>query len=402
MATISRTGTLNCHTIRNLLNENGGSVVDSDVASAFDSRAKINPFARWKPVRYREMFRQDVSSSLPNYVPMWWVANNNRCGIEVPVYSSTSSLSGVTNPKSLWGHQYPRGGETEVYNPQDFRGYDTNANIMDSVNRYPGNDDLVMGVTVSMNLVGVRFGKHSATSSSLDYSDIWYITATSLNTMYLGLIAISTDGKYHGLTALPYTMIGLNNVYEDVYYSYDDHYACVPIDGAMFMMAREYRLYPVLFYNEQPKTKSSEGAISCGDYIPLPVAPITVNVVTASTIFTLSNLSASAGSNGTTVSFTVNNSGSSLLTGGSGTNASTSYFEIVYFKYSGYPSDYPDKTYTTYKVPDSITLNNGTNNLNILISELSPSSGQLIDLQVRFYYRGVLGNTIGNSFTDPF
>ncbi|MBR3792335.1 MAG: hypothetical protein IKK27_00115, partial [Alistipes sp.] len=83
MATISRTGTLYWHTIRNLLNENGGSVVDSDVASAFDSRAKINPFARWKPVRYREMFRQDVSSSLPNYVPKWWVANNNRCGIEV-------------------------------------------------------------------------------------------------------------------------------------------------------------------------------------------------------------------------------------------------------------------------------------------------------------------------------
>ena len=197
-------------------------------------------------------------------------------------------------------------------------------------------------------------------------------------------------------------MIGLNNVYEDVYYSYDDHYACVPIDGAMFKAAKEYRLYPVLFYNKQSETKSSEGAISCGDYIPLPVAPITVNVVTASTIFTLSNLSASAGSNGTTVSFTVENTGSSLLTGGSETNASTSYFEIVYFKYTGYPSDYPDKTYTTYKVPDSITLNNGTNNLNILVSNLNPSSGQLIDLQVRFYYRGVLGNTIGNSFTDPF
>lgn len=398
MAGISHTtGTLYWHTIRDLLNDYGGSVVNSDAASAFDSRAKINPFARWKPVKYSQMFRQDISSSLANYVKSWWKANDGKCGIKLAniIYTSTSSLKGMTNPTALWIHDYPSGGTSEVFNPQDFRGYDPEASIMSSVDRFPaGDDDIIAGVENYLGNITVVFGDNEGTSS-LDYTDIWRITATSLSSMYLGLVAISDNGYYHGVISLPYTMAGLNSATNDEYYAQDDHYGIIPLDGRLFNSAGTYKLYPVLFVNKQT-VQNSYGAISCGEYIPLPTDPISVNVVNPNSVFSMSNLTAYINSNGNvTVSFKISNSGNAVATGGTGSTASTSYFEILYYVHNG--NDYHDKTPETKTVTDNITITNGDNTVTQTVN-VYPSAGQQIAVQVIFYYQGATADSIGNTF----
>ena len=408
MAGIAHTsGTLYWHTIRDLLNQYGAKVVDSDAASAYDSRGNINCQARWKPVKYREMFRQDIDSSLPHYIPRWWGANDGRCGIKLDdiIYTSTASLSGVSDAATLWKHDYPTGGSTDRFNPQDFRGYDPEAKIIDSFYN-PIGEDIIIGVESGGNMVSVKFGQHGVDSPSLDYMDILYklggaVAESNLSILYLGLIAIRSDGKYHGVVSLPYTMKqlnSLNDLDDGVYYAMDDHYAGISVSGNLFKMTGEYRVYPVLFALSQD-ARSAEGAISCGEYVPLPVKPITVNAVTLSSYFYISDLAAkrNTSTTNTTVSFEIQNDGASIVTGGSNPYR----FVVRWFAYTGYPSDYPDKQYSEYTVTQQITIAGGANTVSFNIPAY-PSSGQLLDLQVVLYRDSTIAAQISNSFINPF
>ncbi len=409
MAGISHTsGTLYWHTIRDLLNQYGAKVVDSDAASAYDSRGAINCQARWKPVKYREMFRQDISSSLPHYVTRWWGANDGRCGIKLDdiIFTSTSSLSGVADASKLWKHDYPTGGSTDRFNPQDFRGYDPEAKIIDSFYNPIGDDDIILGVETGGNMVSVKFGENGATSPSLDYMDILYevggaLSDSNMSILYLGLIAIRSDGRYHGVVSLPYTMKQLNNLNDlddGVYYAMDDHYAGISVSGNLFKMAGEYRVYPVLFALQQT-AKSAEGAISCGEYVPLPVKPITVNAVTLSSYFYMSDLAAKRNTSTTniTVTFKLQNSGAAITTGG----ASPYFFKVRWFAYTGNPSDYPNPTYSETQITQQIAIANGANTVSFNIPAY-PSSGQQLDLQVVLYNNSTIAAQISNAFINPF
>lgn len=330
MAGIAHTsGTLYWATIRNLLNQYGGAVVDSDAASAYDSRAKINPFARWKPVKYSLMFRQDIDSSLSHYVARWWGANDGRCGVKLDdiIFTSTSSLSGVADATTLWMHDYPTGGSADRFNPQDFRGYDPEASIIEAFNNPIGDDDILINIDTGGNMVYVTFGENDATSPSLDYMDILYqvggaLAESNLSILYLGLVAISSDGKYHGVVSLPYTMMELNDrndLDDGVYYAMDDHYAGIGVSGYLFKYLGEYKVYPVLFANKQT-VQNAEGAISCGEYIPLPIAPITVNVINPNSLYDVTINSVSLSGNTLSINYTFANKSSSAFAWGASSN----------------------------------------------------------------------------------
>lgn len=408
MAGIAHTsGTLYWHTIRDLLNQYGAKVVDSDAASAYDARGNINCQARWKPVMYREMFRQDIDSSLAHYVPRWWGANDGRCGIKLGdiIFTSTASLSGVADAATLWKHDYPTGGSADRFNPQDFRGYDPEAKIIDSFYN-PIGDDITIGIETGGNMVSVKFGENDVDSPSLDYMDILYelggaLAESNLSILYLGLIAIRSDGKYHGVVSLPYTMKqlnSLNDLDDGVYYAMDDHYAGISVSGNLFKMPGEYKVYPVLLANKKD-AQNAEGAIACGGYIPLPVVPITLNAVTLSSYFYMSDLAAkrNTSTTNTTVSFKIQNDDASIVTGGSNPYR----FVVRWFAYTGYPSDYPDKQYSEYTVTQQITIAGGANTVSFNIPAY-PSSGQLLDLQVALYRDSTIAAQISNSFINPF
>ena len=145
--------------------------------------------------------------------------------------------------------------------------------------------------------------------------------------------------------------------------------------------------------------RSAEGAISCGEYVPLPVKPITVNAVTLSSYFYISDLAAkrNTSTTNTTVSFEIQNDGASIVTGGSNPYR----FVVRWFAYTGYPSDYPDKQYSEYTVTQQITIAGGANTVSFNIPAY-PSSGQLLDLQVVLYRDSTIAAQISNSFINPF
>lgn len=367
MAGIAHTsGTLYWATIRNLLNQYGGAVVDSDAASAYDSRAKINPFARWKPVKYPDMFRQDIDSSLSHYVDGWWRAKidgdtykSGRCGVNFPIYSATSFLLDVTDATSLWTHDYPTGGESEAFNPQDFRGYNPEArNIVASVSVNPAGD-------VSMNTNGyfsncsVGFALNEGTDA-LDYTEIGYRASYDkyLDDFYFGVVAIKTSGtRYHGVVSLPYTMAELNDVTEDEYKSQYDHSAYVNLNGGVFSVVGEYDVYPVLFESAQ-SAKAQSSSISC-TYIPLPVAPIRVNVVNIESPVKAQPISVVESSNsgtyavGLTVTVKVVNSSASPIS--FSTSANGNYLEVGIARSYNYAEGGGEYNYarqtTTFSVP---------------------------------------------------
>lgn len=284
MATIPKTGIQEI-VVRNTLNANGANT-DDQWSNLCGAAGKANWRARYKPVPYNVNFCQDHDPSGANYLAGWWKAyiegdtyNSGRCGVSFPTYTSTASLVGVTSPASLWTHKYPTGGSAQPYRITDFAGYDPAARDIIEICRVTPDG------TVNKASAGYRSGllisfHDNEGTSALDYSEIGYRSSYQLwlNDFYLGAIAIRNSGTYHGVCSLPYTMEELNSVSEDEYYAQDDHNALLPLTGDTFQMLGEYTLYPVLFEGEQA-ARYATSAIECGNYIPLPVAPITVEVV---------------------------------------------------------------------------------------------------------------------------
>lgn len=269
--------------VRDTLNEYGGSVTNS-VATAFSASANIHWPARWKPVSFNINFCQDHNPEGSDYKEGWWKASvpnddarTGRCGVYFPEYTSTASMAGVT--ETLWKHDPPTGGETAPFRLGDFAGYNPEArDIIVNASVNPSGD-ISMSASGLLSNIMVNFYENHDTDA-LDYSEIRFGIEKFLSDFYFGVIAIKDGGAYHGVASSPYTLEGLNSATDDIYYAQHDHHAYIYLNYGLFGSIGEYDLYPVLFADEQT-ARSYNGAISCGTYIPLPVAPIRVNVVNA-------------------------------------------------------------------------------------------------------------------------
>lgn len=312
--TIPRTGVVTWDDIRDTLNANGGSVVNTDTASAFDSRGNIDPFARWKPVKWADILRQDISSSLSNYVSGWWHATNGNCGVKIPIYTTTSSLKGVTDPASLWSHDYPSGGTSEPYNHWDFRGYNPNARIVSGATVNP-TGDVFISTSGNQSNCAISFLENIGTDA-LDYTEIQTQSGKkNLNSFYFGVVVVKTSGTIYGVVSLPYTMTQLNSQSSGEYKAQDDHYAFVNLNGGIFSLVGEYDLYPVLFYDSQTARNQSSAISISNGYIPLPVEPIRINVVSPSMYFSASITSVSLSGNNLTINYKVTSTSGQLVFG---------------------------------------------------------------------------------------
>lgn len=107
--------------IRDILNAAGGSV-NNDLVSFFSANAKINHWAKYKPVRYEGDFPSRDT---------YWKAYDGNCGFTpLQLTSYTQIPSKMDGAMNGWIYNLPTGGSKYPYRLGDFRGYDTNANPM--------------------------------------------------------------------------------------------------------------------------------------------------------------------------------------------------------------------------------------------------------------------------------
>lgn len=98
--------------LRDTLNANGGSVVNNDAKSAFDSRAKINKWSFNKPLQKAQI--EDLTDT-DRY------ALND--GFTFSSYNTLTDLNNAITNNSAWVYNYP----TSYFRTGDYRGYDTKA-----------------------------------------------------------------------------------------------------------------------------------------------------------------------------------------------------------------------------------------------------------------------------------
>lgn len=85
-----------------------------------NTHGKINPWARYKPVRY--------SSLAPGANEKWWQAFDGNCGISPKKISSYKDAVNYANGgMNGWEYMPPLGGDSSPYRALDFDGYNHNA-----------------------------------------------------------------------------------------------------------------------------------------------------------------------------------------------------------------------------------------------------------------------------------
>jgi hypothetical protein len=110
MAIVPNTNANLATNVRDILNAAGGSV-SNDLTSFFKSAAKINMYAKHKPIPYNQLF--DLTDAQ---------IRNSRGGLTIgsPTYAD------LPNDKP-WAYTLPAGGSTQPFRLGDFRGYQTDA-----------------------------------------------------------------------------------------------------------------------------------------------------------------------------------------------------------------------------------------------------------------------------------
>lgn len=87
-----------------------------------NAHGKINPWARYKPVRY--------SSLAPGATETWWKALDRNCGVAPKRISSyPDSVNWANGTMNGWVYEAPTGGDSSPYRVLDFDGYNHNARV---------------------------------------------------------------------------------------------------------------------------------------------------------------------------------------------------------------------------------------------------------------------------------
>lgn len=105
---------VNFSDVRDTLAAGGGSV-NNTMSSLFAEAAKINKWAKYKPVAYPQPFTD-------NY-PNWWKGFNGLCGISNFGLSNVKLILSYYKEGNFWLYTPPKGGAQEPFRLGDFRGY---------------------------------------------------------------------------------------------------------------------------------------------------------------------------------------------------------------------------------------------------------------------------------------
>lgn len=110
MAIVPNTNVNLATNVRDILNAAGGSV-NNDLTTFFKAAAKINKFAKHKPIAYNQLF--DITDAQ---------IRNSRGGLTIasPTYAGIAA-------SSPWTHVLPAGGASQPFRLGDFKGYQTDA-----------------------------------------------------------------------------------------------------------------------------------------------------------------------------------------------------------------------------------------------------------------------------------
>lgn len=283
--------------VRDTLNSHQGSVTN-EFRTAFLDTANINWRARFKPVPYPMDFPKDDKDNGEK----WWCAkivddpfNSGRCGVDFPVYTSTSSLVGITDPASLWKPKLPQGGVAQPYRMDDFGGYDPYAaDIINEARRQPDLDGTILIGQSTPTNIKVKFNENHGTSA-LDYTEIGYMASNSkmLNNLYYGLVAISENGSYHCVQTMNNTIEEVHNTTSGDYKSATDHDMFMILDRNFITNSGQYKMYPCLFVSNEGILSSETPIAVANGYIPLPVEPIVIKFAHIGGLFNLNSLDAS-------------------------------------------------------------------------------------------------------------
>lgn len=119
------TSKVSVQSIGSVLNEAGGSVNINQPLTFFTSDAKINKWAKYKPVPYTKNFCQNFDSSRSDYDANWYKGNDGWCSFE-PMAVNSDPITDYRNGAG-WIYRLPKGGASEPYRLGDFIGYDTEA-----------------------------------------------------------------------------------------------------------------------------------------------------------------------------------------------------------------------------------------------------------------------------------
>lgn len=150
---------------------------------------KINKWAKYKPVRY------NFSDNRPSN---WWKANDGKCGLSFPVYTSPGAIGNagsflyqLVNQLDKWDYAPPRGGSVEPFRLGDFRGYYHDAIIPVEAS---GQEDYYISVN---NTIQIDFdlAVPSGDPDNLTLSDL-VISGTPLSDYYIGVVLYKNSSTY--------------------------------------------------------------------------------------------------------------------------------------------------------------------------------------------------------------
>ena len=341
--------------IRDTLNSYGGSVTNQ-LKTAFIDSAKYNKWARWKPRIYPADF---VPMGNPSISPQSWRSTDGWCGLTLPVCYNLQDVIGKDFEEE-WKRNPPTGGSSAPIRKDDYGGYNPKAsNPISTFMKDGAWKDIFYIEDSSVFMTGIRcffndnrIGKGN--DSSLDLTDFAFRGGyTNMTDGYFGLIIskkdstfcswITTEKKLGDIISLgpespnQYPYFGGLGIYFnldsrsfEMGNQSNDEYVSYAGDG-------EYNIYSAIFIDRNAESNgiirgtTNNKTLSNG-FIPLPVPPVTVNVIRKSALVefqplsaTVRNASQSMGGGDVYVSFKIYNNSNDdgvivLLQGGSSNN----------------------------------------------------------------------------------
>lgn len=242
--------------IRDCLNSAGG-IVNNDVASAFKESAKINKWAKYKPVAYPQPFTD-------NY-PNWWKGFNGLCGISNFGLSDVKLILSYYKEGNFWLYTPPKGGAQEPFRLGDFRGYSSKKT---AIMKSPFSNNNAINIEYESSSVEYEMTftvEHRINNTNLlqlkDFDGTYDLSESKLcaftfSTNPMNNIDLTPNNTFIGdavkdnsLCKVKVRLNPLNDNYVVLgltYETYTDVYVCLPIDlsESGFMSAIEWTYIP--------------------------------------------------------------------------------------------------------------------------------------------------------------
>lgn len=209
--------------------------------------AKINKWAKYKPVRY------NFSDNRP---ANWWKANDGFCGLSIPTYPSSNiaNILSAMDSGIQWTYLPPRGNSTEPFRLGDYAGYNHDA-------YFPLSEPIIPDVFYQ-------------TAGYLQVNVDW---DAEIDDTILNITDISNLSSYYFAALMKYPTGGyIWKTYEDTIGVGKSIQVDLPLQGTQ--SGYTYKVYSFL---SSAKKTSTEGGDPSGTIVPLPFAPKSFKVLTS-------------------------------------------------------------------------------------------------------------------------